>query len=156
MPPRQPAPADSDPPDWFWNRQRAVRFRQAEIVRFARQLRRRVARGREFAVCIASEDALRRANRQFRGRPHATDVLSFPDGGRGRLGDILISARRAQAQARERGHAVEEELKILLLHGILHLLGHDHERDHGEMRRLERSWRRRLGLSAGLIERAGA
>ena len=71
--------ADSDPPDWFLNRQRSVPFDQEEIVRFAAGLRRKLAGGREFAVCIASDDTVRRANRQFRNRRATTDVLSFPD-----------------------------------------------------------------------------
>jgi len=144
----------SDPPDWFDNRQRAVRFRAGEVVEFARRLRRRLARGREFAVRIASDQALRRANGQFRGRRYVTDVLSFPDGTGAGLGDVLISAARARAQARRLGHSTEDEIKVLLLHGVLHLLGHDHERDGGRMRCLETAWRRRLGLPAGLIERA--
>jgi probable rRNA maturation factor len=126
------------------------------VIRFAAGLRRRLAGSREFAVCIASDAALRLANRRYRGTNHSTDVLSFPEGGGARLGDILISAPRAQRQARRLGHSVDEEIKILLLHGLLHLLGHDHERDGGRMRRLEQNWRRRLGLPAGLIERAKA
>jgi probable rRNA maturation factor len=167
--------------DWVSNRQRSVPFDRAGLERFARELRRRLAGGRSFGVCIASDEALRRANLRYRGINAATDVLSFPadaeDGmkpaGRrqrgstgwrpGRqppdeapsLGEILISARRAQEQARALGHPVDEELKILLLHGLLHLLGHDHERDHGRMERLERKWRRLFSLPAGLIERAG-
>jgi len=146
--------ADSDPPDWFVNRQRSVPFDQGEIVRFAADLRRRLAGGREFAVCIASDDTVRRANRQFRGRGATTDVLSFPDDEGFRLGDLLLSAPRAREQAQRLGHSIENELKILLLHGLLHLIGHDHEQDQGEMRRVERQWRRRLHLSAGLIERS--
>lgn len=147
-------PSDSDAPDWFLNRQRSVPFDQEEVVRFAARLRRRVAGGREFAVCIASDDTVRRANRQFRDQPSTTDVLSFPDDEGFRLGDVLISARRARFQACQLGHPIEVELKILLLHGLLHLLGHDHEQDEGEMRRLERHWRRRFHLPAGLIERS--
>jgi probable rRNA maturation factor len=83
-------------------------------------------------------------------------VLSFPspspDGG---LGDIAISADRAREQAESCGHALIVEVEVLLLHGVLHLLGHDHETDHGKMRRLETKWRKELGLPTGLIERAG-
>ena len=145
---------DSEPPDWFTNRQRSVRFDQARLLRFAATLRRRLGRGREFAVCIASDEVLRRANARFRGKRATTDVLSFPDHEGNRLGDILISAGRARTQARLLRHSVDEELRILLLHGMLHLLGYDHERDRGDMRRLEQVWRRRLRLPAGLIERA--
>jgi probable rRNA maturation factor len=115
-----------------------------------------VARGREFAVVVSSDAAVRRANSRFRGLPKATDVLSFPDGENGRLGDILISAQRAQRQAEEHGHSVDEEIKILVLHGLLHLLGHDHESDNGEMKRAEIRWRRKLGLDSALIERAAS
>ncbi len=135
------------------NRQRLVRFDEPEVARFASRLRRRLAGGREFGLSIASEAAVRRANRRFRGQDRATDVLSFPDGEAGHLGDILISAPQARRQARRLGHSLEAELKVLVLHGLLHLLGHDHERDGGRMERLEQAWRRRLGLPAGLIER---
>lgn len=152
--PARPAdPVEEEPPDWLLNRQRAVRFRLAEVSRLARRLRRQVAGGREFAVQIASDAAVRRANRRFLGHDYPTDVLSFPDGSGGRLGDILISAPQARRQARRLGHSVEQELGVLLLHGVLHLLGCDHERDNGRMRRLEQRWRRRLGLPAGLTER---
>jgi probable rRNA maturation factor len=144
----------SDPPDWFSNRQRSVEFDGRGLVRFVSDLRRRLAHDREFAVCVASEAAMRRANLQFRGENHATDVLSFPDGDAGHLGDLLICARQAARQAQRLGHSVDAELKILVLHGVLHLLGHDHERDRGAMRRLESHWRRRLGLPAALIERS--
>jgi len=189
-------PSDSEPPDWFVDRQRAVRYDRAAVIRFIAGLRQRLARGREFAVCIASDAALERANHRFRGKRAPTDVLSFPDdegyvpdrvdrsltvaaqkptlslgalwahrerlqevitqSETYRLGDILISAQRARAQARRLGHTIETELEILLLHGLLHLLGEDHERDQGRMRRREQSWRRRLGLPAGMIERAEA
>ena len=146
----------SDPADWFSDRQKSVRFDRRGLERFAAALRRRLAGGREFAVSIASDAALRRANLRFLGKDHPTDVLSFPGGDGLYLGDILISAPSARRQARSLGHSVDEELKILLLHGLLHLLGHDHERDGGRMRRLEQSWRRRLGLPASLIERASS
>jgi probable rRNA maturation factor len=148
--------SDTEPPDWFSNRQRSVRFDAQEVWRFAARLRRSLAGGREFAVAIASDAVVRRANRLFRGVRATTDVLSFPDGGKGRLGDVLISAPRARRQGQALGHSTEDELKILLLHGVLHLLGQDHERDAGRMRRLEQRWRRKLGLSAGLIERSGS
>ena len=83
-------PSDSDPPDWFVDRQRAVRYDRAEVIRFAAGLRRRLARGREFAVCIASDAALERANHRFRGKRAPTDVLSFPDD-EGYVPDRVIS-----------------------------------------------------------------
>jgi len=143
-----------EPPDWLADRQRAVRFDRRGLARFAARLRREAAGGREFAVCVASDAAVRRANRRFRGRDETTDVLSFPDDEGYRLGDVLIAAGQARRQARRLGHPVDVELKVLVLLGVLHLLGHNHERDGGRMSRLERRWRRRLRLPAGLIERA--
>lgn len=70
------------------------------------------------------------------------------------LGELAISKERAAAQAREHGHSIEQEIQILMLHGVLHLLGMNHERDGGQMARAETAWRERLGLPAGLIERA--
>ena len=91
---------------------------------------------------FAGDRELRRVNRQYRGKDKPTDVLSFP-GDEGHLGDILISVPTARRQAESAGHPVERELKVLLLHGILHCLGYDHETDGGEMERLERRLRRR-------------
>ena len=78
--------------------------------------------------------------------------VSFSMSG-GFLGDIAISLGRARAQAREFGHAIEQEVQILMLHGVLHLMGHDHETDSGAMARAEKRWRAKLGLPNGLIER---
>lgn len=148
---------DSQPPSedlaWYRNRQRSVRFDEAEFSRFLDRLSRDVARRKPFAVMLAGDGSVRQANGRYRGKRASTDVLSFPDGEDGRLGDILISAARAERQAREQGHRVEDELKILVLHGLLHLLGYDHESDDGRMRRAEARWRRKFGLRAGLIER---
>ncbi len=124
------------------------------IEAFAWELRDRVTGGREFRCLITGDAALRRLNRQFLGKNYPTDVLSFPAGpGAGELGELAISAQRASEQAREFGHAVEEEIRILMLHGVLHLTGMDHERDRGAMARAEIAWRKKLRLSAGLIER---
>lgn len=92
-------------------------------------------------VRFASDREVRRANRSFRGKDKTTDVLSFPGDGE-HLGDILISVPQARRQAAEAGHPVSRELKVLLLHGVLHCLGYDHETDQGEMERLERRLRR--------------
>jgi probable rRNA maturation factor len=143
-------------PPWYGNRQRSVKIDDLGVRSFLSRVGEDVARGREFAVVVSSDAAVRRANSRFRGQPKATDVLSFPDGADGRLGDILISAQRAQRQAEEHGHSVDEEIKILVLHGLLHLLGHDHESDNGEMKRAEIRWRRKLGLDSALIERAAS
>ncbi len=93
-------------------------------------------------VRFAGDRELRRFNRLYRGKDQPTDVLSFP-GEEGHLGDILISVPTARRQAESVGHSVERELQVLLLHGILHCLGYDHETDQGEMERLERRLRRR-------------
>lgn len=144
----------SEDPAWYHNRQRKIRFDEEEVAAFVRRAGRQTAHGRAFAVVIAADAALRRLNRQFRGKRSATDVLSFPDGEDGRLGDILISAARAERQAREFGLRLEDEFKVLILHGLLHLLGYDHEVDAGRMRRAETRWRKKYGLATSLTERA--
>jgi rRNA maturation RNase YbeY len=99
-------------------------------------------------VRFAGDRAMRRANRQFRGKDQSTDVLSFPGDG-AHLGDILISVPQARRQAAAAGRDPSREIQVLLLHGLLHCLGHDHETDGGEMERLERRLRRRwLGARA--------
>jgi probable rRNA maturation factor len=124
---------------------------------FARKLRDEVAGGRPFTCLITRDPALQRLNRDFLGRDYPTDVLSFPSGAReGFLGEIAISADRASEQAAGQGHDTGEEIRILMLHGLLHLLGFDHARDRGGMRRAETRWRKALGLKSGLIERARA
>jgi probable rRNA maturation factor len=127
---------------------------------FAEILRDRVARGREFHCRITNDAELQTLNAQFRKKDHPTDVLSFPNNDPvGRpvavppLGDIAISLQRARTQAREFHHAPEDEIRILMLHGVLHLLGMDHESDAGQMKRTETRWRRKLGLPTSLIER---
>jgi probable rRNA maturation factor len=122
---------------------------------FARRLESEVTRGRPFTCLITSDLELRRLNRDFRQKDHATDVLSFPSRQTlGFLGDIAISFQHAQHQAAEYGHAVGQEIEILMLHGVLHLLGMDHEEDRGQMARAENKWRAALGLPRGLIGRA--
>jgi probable rRNA maturation factor len=113
----------------------------------------RVAPRRRITCLIADDRELRRLNRTFRKKDYPTDVLSFPmdDGG-----EIAISLDRASQQAREHGHGVADEVRILMLHGVLHLAGMDHETDSGEMARAEMRWRKKLGLPNGLIERARA
>ncbi len=148
--------SSNDDPAWYDNRQRKVRFNERELREFVQRLGRELAGGREFAVVIGSDASLRRANGQFRGKSSSTDVLSFPDGEQGRLGDILVSAGRAEQQANRYGHGVEEEIKVLVLHGLLHLLGYNHESDNGRMRKAERRWRKKYGLEPGVIERVSA
>ena len=139
------------------------------------------ARGR-VTVAVVSDARVRALNRRYRLKDAVTDVLSFwgltptcksgsdlnaPDTPTGKsgsdpdvssapaeLGDVVIAAGVARRQARAAGHSVQTELRVLALHGLLHLLGYDHERDGGRMARLERRLRRRSGLPEGLIERA--
>jgi len=121
----------------------------------ARRLRDEVAAGGGFHCLLTDDRELRRLNREFLGKDYPTDVLSFPEPGPdGFLGEIAISVERAAEQAREHGHSTEQEISILMLHGVLHLVGMDHERDRGRMRRAEARWRAKLGLPGGLIERA--
>jgi probable rRNA maturation factor len=136
-------------------------LRAAAIRHFARILEADVAKGKHFDCLITTNRELRRLNRTWRGKDSATDVLSFPVFGtvhevRNFIGDIAISVARARAQAREFGHTAETEIYILMLHGVLHLMGMDHETDDGRMARAERHWRARLGLPSGLIEREEA
>ncbi len=124
-------------------------------------LRKRVLRGSTFGCLVTTDAELRRLNRQFRSRDYATDVLSFPATPQaglpdGYLGDLAISWQRAREQAREFGHSAETEIRVLMLHGVLHLAGMDHETDRGRMSRAESRWRRTLCLPAGLIERVVA
>jgi probable rRNA maturation factor len=99
-----------------------------------------------FAVRFTGDRAMRELNRRYRGKDHPTDVLSFPGttSPEGRhLGDVVIAVPTARRQAAAAGHSAHRELRVLLLHGLLHCLGHDHETDGGEMERLERRLRRR-------------
>lgn len=126
------------------------------LERFAREVSARIAKGRAFTCVLAGDRRLRTLNREYLGHDYATDVLSFPAGGGSSLGDLVISIDRAQAQAREFGHSVLDEIRILMLHGVLHLAGYDHEADGGKMARAERKWRTAFSLPAALIERAAA
>ena len=113
----------------------------------------------EVGVLLTTDRAIRRMNRQFRGKDKATDVLSFPAGSpaqnrEGITGDVAISVDAARRQAAALGHSLGAELKILILHGLLHLAGYDHESDGGRMARRELALRTRFRLPQGLIERA--
>ena len=140
----------------------SCKIRRMELRRYLDEVIRRVVRGRSIACLVTSDAEVRRLNRQFRGQNSATDVLSFPasekngppESKNGFAGDLAISVDRARRQAAEHGHSLEDELRILILHGALHLTGLDHENDAGRMARAEARWRRRLGLPQGLIERA--
>jgi probable rRNA maturation factor len=97
----------------------------------------------EASIIIVSDRRMASLNLEFRGKAGPTDVLSFGETGlEGYQGDVFISAETAARQARKAGHLLRRESAILLLHGLLHLAGYDHETDHGEMRRLERKMRR--------------
>lgn len=112
------------------------------------------------SVMLTDDEGIRDYNRRFRGKDEPTDVLSFPTGHGNPadsghyLGDLVLSVETAAAQAADHGHSLAEECEVLLLHGILHLLGHDHETDEGEMREVEsRLARELLGSTRGLIAR---
>jgi probable rRNA maturation factor len=112
----------------------------------------------DVSVLLTGNAHIRRLNREFRRKDQPTDVLSFPAvrlGENPRIaGDLAISVETAARQAREAGHPLATELQILVLHGVLHLAGYDHETDSGQMARKEAALRRRFGLAHGLIERA--
>jgi probable rRNA maturation factor len=142
-----------------------VSFRRAgsqmprrEVRAFAQALIDEVAAGRQFECLITDDRELQRLNRDFLGHDYATDVLSFPSGSEhGMAGAIAISWQRASEQAAEFGHTLAEEVKILMLHGVLHLLGMDHEKkDRGAMARAEKRWRKHFSLPASLTERVRA
>ena len=108
---------------------------------------------RNATIVFVSDDAIRKLNRRFRGKSLATDVLSFPAGAESfeeengsHLGDVVISVERAAAQAKENGLSFAGEVEQLILHGLLHLCGYDHESDHGKMNRLELKLRRKLEI----------
>jgi len=116
----------------------------------------------DVAIALVSDARMRTLNRRFRRRDTPTDVLSFPaeslSVGAAALGDIVIATGIARRQAKEARHSYQAELRVLALHGLLHLLGYDHHDadDNGRMARLERTLRRQGGLETGLIERASA
>ncbi len=138
-----------------------VSFRRAgaglprtELRAFAEALISDVSDGRRFECLITDDKELQRLNREFLGQDYPTDVLSFPSGTAGGFaGEIAISANRAAAQAADFGHSQLQEMQILMLHGLLHLLGMDHEKDRGMMARAEKKWRKHFSLPASLTER---
>ena len=155
------------------NRQRRVRLARKPLESFLRMVRRELKlKNSEVTICFVSDAEIARMNRTFRRKNGPTDVLSFPNGTRqarirgkrpgrspqtrqGRtkngerdyLGDVAISPSIARRNAREYQRPLANELKILMLHGMLHLLGYDHETDCGEMDRIERRLRKRFGLA---------
>ena len=145
--------------------ERGRRLNVRGLAAWLRRVAPRSARG-AVTVVLVSDPRMRALNRTYRGKDYATDVLSFVGetclGRKGQpipplqpnLGDIVIARGVARRQARAAGHRELDELRLLALHGLLHLLGYDHERDNGRMRRVERRLRRTGGLREGLIERA--
>lgn len=136
------------------NRQRRRAMENERWREFTEKALKAAGRRTEGAtVVFVSDRAMRELNSRFRGHNRTTDVLSFPaaqdefEKAEGlRLGDVVVSVEQAARQAAEHGLEFEEEVAQLILHGILHLCGYDHERDDGEMNRLELSLRRRLGI----------
>ena len=118
------------------------------LTRFLGQAQAAVRLRGQVTVLLTTDAAIRGLNRQFRGQNKATDVLSFPAEGIGAeeiAGDLAISVTTALGQATEQGHSLSTEIKVLILHGLLHLAGYDHEADNGRMARRERLLRARLG-----------
>ncbi len=159
------------------NQQTQVRISLRRLEEFSERARRALRLGkREFSVCFVRDREIRKHNLRYRGQDRATDVLSFAwrafawraeaDGRGGKksrpeqeigleyLGDLLISVETARRQARQERHSTQKELCFLMLHGLLHLLGMDHERDQGEMVRKEHALRERLGLCGAAPKRA--
>ena len=129
---------------------------QPALARFTERARRAARLRGQVNVLLASSREVRALNRQYRGKDKPTDVLSFPSLpalAEDFAGDIAIASDIAAANARRFGHDAQHEIKILILHAILHLAGFDHESDDGRMARKEERLRRDLGLAAGLIAR---
>jgi probable rRNA maturation factor len=145
---------------------RVPELSELALLRFAMRARRAAGLKGSVNILVTSSREMKSLNRRFRGKDKATDVLSFPAGenfadGDARTkkarnefaGEIAISAEMASQSAHALGHRAAEEVKVLVLHGLLHLRGYDHERDEGQMARRESQLRARLGLPSGLIER---
>jgi probable rRNA maturation factor len=137
-----------------------------ELARFAELAVKAAGCRGSVSVLLTSDERIQKLNREFRGKNSSTDVLSFPavvwefEGGNGHksrsAGDLAISLETAARQAEGLGHPLGIEVRVLILHGALHLAGYDHETDDGEMARKEKRLRRQLGLPSGLIERNSA
>jgi probable rRNA maturation factor len=145
---KQPIPANP----------RDIRLPSARtLARFLAAAQEAVRLKGQVTVLLTTDAAIARLNKQFRGKNKATDVLSFPAEGvgtDGMAGDLAISVTTALGQAAEQEHSLATEIKVLVLHGLLHLAGYDHETDNGRMARRERALRAKLKLPQGLIERA--
>src|ERR1700712_4401228 len=125
------------------------------LARFLNRAREAVGLDGEVEVLLTSDVEIKRLNKAFRGKNKATDVLSFPapEEFEGVAGDLAVSLETAAKQAAEHGHGLRDEVRILLLHGLLHLAGEDHETDSGEMAARESGLRTQLRLPNSLIAR---
>jgi probable rRNA maturation factor len=135
---------------------RVAGLNEGALDRFVARAKRAAKLRGAVTILVTSSRELRRLNHRFRGNDKPTDVLSFPAGmiSKGRFaGDVAISADMAAQNARRFGHSPAEEVKVLALHGLLHLAGYDHESDSGTMARREARLREQLGLPVALIER---
>ena len=132
------------------------RVGRSGLERFLRQVRKLTGVQGEVTVLVAGRRRIQELNRRFRRKNAPTDVLSFPrSNGQGEAGgDIAICAQICRDNARRFGHSPTQELKVLLLHGLLHLAGYDHETDEGQMARKEAVLRARLKLPTALISRS--
>lgn len=136
------------------NRQRRRALESKRWRTFAERALKAIGRDDQHAtIAFLSDRQMRELNKRFRGLSVTTDILSFPAGGADSerrkeisLGDVAISVEQAQRQAADQGFEFDREIAQLILHGLLHLCGFDHERDNGEMDRLELRLRRRLGI----------
>lgn len=153
------------------NRQRKVKLNLADLRVFVQQVAKSMRLGRgNFNVCLVDDKEIERLNSSFRKKARPTDVLSFAweqgsnhrqsgklcDEFRDFLGDIIISAETARRNAQAEGHSTQNEVRWLILHGLLHLKGYDHEKDHGEMKALELSLRDKLKISGTHRRNRGA
>jgi probable rRNA maturation factor len=129
------------------NRQRGVKIETDAWVDFAAKALDAIGKsGSSATIAFVSDKSIRHLNQQFRNIDKATDVLSFPADEGGNLGDIAVSVETAAAQAKENGLSFDNEIAQLILHGLLHLSGYDHETDNGEMNRFELRLRRKLKI----------
>jgi probable rRNA maturation factor len=129
------------------NRQRRLKLDTDAWTTFADKALDAIGQSESSAtIAFVSDKRIRELNRQFRGVDKATDVLSFPAEEKFNLGDIAVSVDTAAVQAKENGLTFDDEIAQLILHGLLHLCGYDHETDNGEMNRLELKMRRKLGV----------
>ena len=132
------------------------------LARFLQRARAAVGLDGAVDVLLCSDAAIKQLNRRFRGKNKSTDVLSFPAPAEAQsseqpvAGDLAISLETAARQAEDHGHTLRDELRVLMLHGLLHLDGEDHESDAGAMAARELELRRKLRLPGGLIERSAA